>query len=71
MLSSNCKRFLEGLGVCLDQRRGLNYAAKGFSVCDFSLEILEIALAASEFSRSCIMYGPIAYMFLNDNQSIS
>ena len=37
-LVNDCKRFLEGSGVCLDQRESLNCVGRWFSVCDFSLE---------------------------------
>ena len=65
-----CKWFLGMLGVYLDQKEGLNYAGKWFSVYDFSLEIFEIGYATSEFSRSCVLYGRLEYMSSNENQSI-
>ena len=50
------KRFLEVLGTRLDQKKGSNYARIWISVCDFSLEFLNLVLLSQRFFRhvSCI-----------------
>ena len=54
----DCKSFLGVLGMCLDQKKGLNYAGIWISVCDFSLEFLNLVLLSQRFlGRDSCMRG--------------
>ena len=63
-LNSDCQRLLVMQGVYLNQNGSLNCTVRWFSVCDFSLENLEMAYAVWVFLGRASVLGSLHICFV-------